>query len=186
MNSTTARPASDKQVAFARDLYREIRDLGENEGVLKDLATAIRHAKDDRAQMSVAIDVLITRRDDLRRKAPRSEPSGPDLPDVPDGRYAVEDAEGFTFWQVDRPEEGKWAGWTFVKSLHGSPGDLRREPVRGRAAYAVLERIYQDPVGASYNFGRMLGICGICGSPLTNEESRELGIGPVCREKMGW
>ena len=35
-------------------------------------------------------------------------------------------------------------------------------------------------------FGVRFGICCRCGAELTNEESIELGIGPICREKMGW
>ena len=30
------------------------------------------------------------------------------------------------------------------------------------------------------------GKCCCCGRPLTDPESSELGIGPVCREKHGW
>lgn len=32
-------------------------------------------------------------------------------------------------------------------------------------------------------FGRLYGICVVCGAPLTNEESIEYGIGPICRGK---
>lgn len=35
-------------------------------------------------------------------------------------------------------------------------------------------------------FGQLYGICCICGLTLTNEESIELGIGPICRQKQGW
>jgi hypothetical protein len=30
------------------------------------------------------------------------------------------------------------------------------------------------------------GSCCVCGRPLTDPESIELGIGPICREKTGW
>lgn len=36
------------------------------------------------------------------------------------------------------------------------------------------------------DFGKLYGICAICGATLTNELSIDLGIGPICRGKMGW
>jgi hypothetical protein len=35
-------------------------------------------------------------------------------------------------------------------------------------------------------FGKLYGVCGICGRQLTNEDSIERGIGPICATKMGW
>lgn len=35
-------------------------------------------------------------------------------------------------------------------------------------------------------YGKLYGVCAICGRTLTNEESIERGIGPVCAERMGW
>lgn len=35
-------------------------------------------------------------------------------------------------------------------------------------------------------FGKLYGICCICGTVLSNEKSIERGIGPVCLQKMGW
>lgn len=33
-------------------------------------------------------------------------------------------------------------------------------------------------------FGRLYGVCCVCGATLTNETSIELGIGPVCRSRL--
>lgn len=41
-----------------------------------------------------------------------------------------------------------------------------------------------DPEQAA-RFGQVYGWCGICGRTLTNEESKKLGIGPICRDKAG-
>ena len=35
-------------------------------------------------------------------------------------------------------------------------------------------------------FGQLYGVCAICGTVLTNEESIERGIGPVCIKKVEW
>jgi len=42
-----------------------------------------------------------------------------------------------------------------------------------------------DPLGAAVQYGRDEVKCGVCGRPLLTRESREAGIGPVCRAKIG-
>lgn len=103
---------------------------------------------------------------------------------VPAGRYAVDGAEGQTvFVKVDRPTEGQWADRIFVKVQAGS--DLHRIP-RGTAD-ALLGKIATAGVQeAMLRYGREIGSCGHCGRVLTNEESRQSGIGPTCRSKLGW
>ena len=41
-----------------------------------------------------------------------------------------------------------------------------------------------DVVEAVKRFGLERGVCGVCNRGLTNEESRALGIGPVCLAKL--
>lgn len=105
-----------------------------------------------------------------------------DLPDIPAGRYAVTGADGTVkFYKVDRPTEGRWAGYVFVKVQAGD--DYHRVP----AQRAILKQIAEQGIQeCMLRYGRELGHCGHCGRTLTNDESRELGIGPVCREKMGF
>lgn len=43
-----------------------------------------------------------------------------------------------------------------------------------------------DPKAAAIAYGRRTGNCCICGRELTNHESIELGIGPICAGRMGW
>lgn len=111
--------------------------------------------------------------------------------DVPAGRYAITGEDGTTdFYKVDRPTEGRWAGRVFVKLLvaHGGYGDDLAEQRVGYAQTAgVLDRIAEAGVQeAMERYGRELGHCGHCGRTLTNAESIERGIGPVCAGKMGW
>ena len=110
-----------------------------------------------------------------------------DRPDVPAGRYALRDDNGKTnnvrFYKVDCPTEGRWAGWTFL-SVQASD-DLF--PIKDRATKAhILRRIAEDPQAAMLLYGKEIGKCGHCGRTLTNDESRERGIGPVCAGRMGW
>jgi len=164
----TERPASEKQLRFISHL-REERNLSEVPN------TMTLH------EASREIDRLLK----LPHVATRGTTSEP-MPDVPAGRYALDTRDGgVAFYQVDRPTEGRWAGYIFVKLLIGAPGDWRQERVGDRRA--ILSRTAEaGPREAAIRFGLESGHCGRCGSPLSNEESLRLGIGPICRDKAGW
>lgn len=111
-------------------------------------------------------------------------PARPALPDVPAGYYALPDPTGrndLRFYRVDRPTEGRWAGYTFLKVVIGGQPDRRvpREDVPG-----ILAEIAADP-DAGFRYGREIGRCCACNRQLTDEESRRLGIGPDCRKALG-
>lgn len=182
--------ASHKQVRYAMDLLREKEwpdELSKSD---------IRNM--ERRQATKLINSLLAAPTKSRDQSP--------IPEVPAGRYALytpgEDPVAYSyvdrqdlvpmkkghwvFYQVDRPEEGKWAGRTFVKQLIGAPGEYRKEPVRGMRAARILTAIAADPEKASLDYGQQSGVCGVCHSPLTNEDSLARGIGPVCASKTGW
>lgn len=110
----------------------------------------------------------------------------PSLPDVPAGHYAVVSATGnndLDFYRVDRPTEGRWAGYVFVKRVIGGHPD---QPVCGSERVNALVRIEQAGVhDAAHRYGQELGRCYRCNRHLTDETSRELSIGPECRSKAG-
>lgn len=104
---------------------------------------------------------------------------------VPDGRYAVynddQSVNDIAFYKVDNVATGKWAGFTFVRQIVG-PDEQRLSQRQGRA---ILAKIAAAGVTESFQlYGRSTQVCGVCGTNLTNKESREYGIGPVCREKL--
>lgn len=101
---------------------------------------------------------------------------------VPEGRYALVIAGSTSFYQVDKPNTGRWAGFVFVKVQASD----ETYPLKGQGAVDVLSRIAQDPQEAMLRYGREIGRCGHCGRTLTNEESRAAGIGPICRERIGF
>lgn len=101
--------------------------------------------------------------------------------EVAAGRYAIEIDGTVHFFRVDRPEKGKWNGWTFVKEQ--ASDDFY--PVRGERAKTVLAAIAVDPAAAMIRYGHELGQCGNCGRTLTDEISREMGIGPECAKHLG-
>lgn len=54
------------------------------------------------------------------------------------------------------------------------------------AQEAAIVAACADPHAAAVAYGKETGVCACCGRKLTNAESVELGIGPICRDKWGW
>lgn len=108
--------------------------------------------------------------------------AGQPMPQVPDGYYAVEMGGTLKFYKVRHGRAGSsWAGYTFVDVQAGD--DLY--PIRSRVTrFEILSTIAADPRGALARYERELGVCGHCGRTLTDEQSRALGIGPICRDKV--
>lgn len=133
----------------------------------------------------------------LRRPAPAATPAAPaaegiSVHGIEPGRYAYQPDDGQAqFLIIERPEDGNYAGCTFVKAQLGPNVEkagwqgARHATYRGSHVNA-LKVIMADPEAAMRLYGHLLGHCGACGLPLTNEESREAGIGPVCRRNRGW
>jgi hypothetical protein len=103
------------------------------------------------------------------------------LPDIPDGHYAIPSLTGnndLDFFRVDRPEEGQWAGRIFLKRVIGGKPD---QNVRGKTIRAALEAIADAGIEKSRElYGREIGRCWRCNRHLTDELSRQRGIGPDC------
>lgn len=173
------RLASDKQIKFINDLL--LRKVGTSEFGDFD-ATKL-----SRSYASHVIDRLLGMDDvapgqvlTTTRFSDSQAPVDGMVADVPAGYYAIE-ADGTTkFYRVDRPTEGRWAGRTFVKVQASDEFYI----VRGRAVEEILLTIAMDTKAAMALYGRRLGRCGVCNRTLTDETSRALGIGPVCREKF--
>jgi hypothetical protein len=51
---------------------------------------------------------------------------------------------------------------------------------------AKIVEVASDPMQAAIAYGRREGACAICGRTLTNHESIDRGIGPICAENFGW
>lgn len=89
------------------------------------------------------------------------------------------------------PDHGKNAGYLYVKVGGEYAGkispDGRWMPVRSapQGLGDQLRAIAKDPAGQGKLYGQQTGSCCCCGRELTNQESIELGIGPICMEKWG-
>lgn len=51
---------------------------------------------------------------------------------------------------------------------------------------AVLLDAANDPLTAAIRYGKVSGECSCCGRELTDPQSIERGIGPICATKFGW
>lgn len=170
---TVSNPPSDKQVKYALDLLES--------RVWPDAFTEDDLKGMERRQVSDLIDGLM--------KAKRKGATGPKgsmgmqrWDDIPDGRYALEFADGWKFFQVHHGHTR-----TFVDMLIGAPGSYRKQKLYGVVADKTLTLIREiTPRQASINYGLKSETCGICGSDLSNDESLKYGIGPKCRAKKGW
>ena len=83
------------------------------------------------------------------------------------------------------PANGVNAGCLYVKTEDGDYlGKIKDNRWLGQESAAeALVRIAEDPREAAIAYGRRTGVCACCGRTLSNKQSIELGIGPICAEK---
>lgn len=116
-----------------------------------------------------------------------------DLSGLPLGKtyFAVPNSTGkLTFLSVTRPSKGKWVGHAFVQQFLGGQGDAQKlgrqfpgQPYVGQWP-DLLKAIVADPKAAALVFATELGICSRCKAELTDESSRAVGMGPICRKAL--
>lgn len=173
--------ATEKQLDYIRGLYKE-KNLHSLDNRQIEFLESFPLETMTREQASKVITAL-----QKLPKASTNRVEG-DWPNIPAGRYAVDNEDGeLRFYIVDRPTEGRWAGYIFVNVMASD----ERHPIKGKAAKdAILTKIAVDPAGAMNRFGMEIGSCGRCGRTLTNRDSRLRGIGPVCAgilsQRHGW
>jgi hypothetical protein len=85
----------------------------------------------------------------------------------------------------------EWEGMIFVKAGDRKLGHIKAGKFAPRFECSETEKAAvldcaADPHGAAKAWGKAWSRCTICGQTLTNDESIERGIGPICAEKYGW
>lgn len=166
---TIANTATAKQVAFIRRLVDE-KDLtgtplgtSVEAGLLDDMLAVA-----DKQTASRYIDILMG----LPRKA-----AAPVATEVPEGMHRL---NGKVF-KVQRAVHG--SGNLYAKQL------VQQDEERWTFDYApgVIRNLSGDTamtLEEAKKFGALYGTCCVCARTLTNEESIEAGIGPVCASKF--
>lgn len=177
MSTTYRDTPTIKQIEFIKQLIHRTEDPGNTAEAVLAFEDTLRDGL-DRKGASEYIDTLLARQRDRRTTEDRTFNQNT----VPAGRYALTIDGEATFYQVDRPTEGRWDGWTFVNLIH--PGGERIRSIKGGERGNILALIAQDPTTYSREYGKHTGTCGVCSRPLSNPESVALGIGPVCARRF--
>jgi uncharacterized protein (DUF2141 family) len=167
-------PASESQLSYIHDLAQKHEISDEQAAFIAKVDAGER--KLNKGEAHRIIDGL--------RECPRKSVSR-DWPEIPPGRYAVVDPmdDVLKFYLVNKPVEGKWAGFTFL-NVYASE---ELYPIKNKEhKKAIMTEIAKDPEAASVRYGMETRNCGVCGRKLTRKESRERGIGPICAAKQGW
>jgi len=88
------------------------------------------------------------------------------------------------FYQVDQPTKGRWVGYTFLKEIHLRGSDNGERSIRDREEREKVLLAIAADADALARYGRETGTCGCCHRTLTDPESVQLGIGPICRQRL--
>lgn len=183
-------PPSEAQIKYVLGLQVE-RELPDIYKVLEDHDLRAM----DKGEVSSTITVLKTfkRKDSAKQQTQWSMPSGRyairvSLPQADIRKVGQGDDKEWRFYNVDKPTEGKWKGYTFIKRLigGGDDGGYRKVDMSAHERDLILKEIERDPKQAMIDYGKHTGSCGHCGRALSNAQSLALGIGPICAGKMGW
>jgi hypothetical protein len=159
-----ARPATERQVKYLEDM----RDKKNTESLGPEQLAWLADADFATLTFDQASRVITTLKALPWQKRDQTMNFG-----VADGRYAIPKDDGtLMFYSV---KQGKYI--TFVNVWASDA----RYPIKNLAEKRrILEAIKADP-DAGPRFGREIGACYVCGRTLTDEKSRSLGVGPVCR-----
>lgn len=191
------KPASPRSIDYLRDLMLDkVAHLGErteDQALAEDIEPWLTAKERGQDEISFHIDRLKREGYTGRKyRGKQSEPEAPASPlpsaeEVPEGYYALPTEPGaknaIAFYKVDRPTEGRWAGYVFA---HRYSSD--EEISLGRdGSHRLIRKIAEFGARASsLLYGSETQRCGVCHRKLTNDDSRARGIGPDCAAKLGW
>lgn len=125
-----------------------------------------------------------------RLEAQRAPGQGPRR-DVPDGWYVVDGEPWKVQW--NREHTRKYAKRLVVDPHRGGEGEDRdagHHPAAGSWQYVpgglgiVAARGEPMTLEVAQGYGKLYGVCAICGATLTDETSIADGIGPICKGKI--
>jgi hypothetical protein len=209
----TADPATDRQIGYLNALLAEsvrlqkaLKDRGvdhadelmtQTEVVVAAAEAHVGAGTFTKGNASAAIDFIV----DMNRKL------GGRLRTFADGSHTVVGRETKTrvtedgiyqapsgdVWKVQHSREG--TGRLYAKRLqideaaeHGPDGTVVK-PARGHFVYVrgglrSIKPSWKMTLEAAKAFGKLYGMCCVCSAELTNEQSIEEGIGPVCSGRL--
>ena len=164
----TATPASPKQYSYLASLITQ-RDLTGLDAL--GIEQAVREGTLDKGSASGLIDLLL--HSPRKPKAPMVHEDGGVLGE---GYYLQEDT-------VYKVVTAKSTGNLYAKALHSTEyGRASWDYAPG--AMKHLTASHRLTLDQAREMGTRLGACVICGKALTDPESVERGIGPVCAARL--
>lgn len=96
-----------------------------------------------------------------------------------DGMYRTADG---VIWKVQEAVHG--SGRLYAKQLVFEEGDTKGRFVYIQGGIYKLRAEERMSMEEAAEFGKLYGFCCVCGRTLTNEDSIEAGIGPICAERF--
>lgn len=104
----------------------------------------------------------------------------------PPSKYAINTQSGMVWFEVKHWKKTKDVTIAYVRRLTGHPGDWLRTKFNPAQQKWILEQLEQQtPATLAKVFADHFTCCAKCLSPLSDELSVSLGLGPVCREAFG-
>lgn len=100
-----------------------------------------------------------------------------------------EDSEKNTYKLKPAPEHGNNPGWLYITINNTYMGKIKDGSIKWTITPPVEQRkivmeLLDKPKEMAIAYGKATGMCSICGLKLTNPESIEAGIGPICASKF--
>lgn len=121
-----------------------------------------------------------------------SDPSYEALSKLPKSNYAIPVMElPVEFMEEDIKSEylfvaiNEYKGTFYVRRLHGSVGGFTRTKMSKQDNEAIVQILSANPYNYAKIFGKVYSCCARCNAELTDDTSRQLMLGPVCRQAFG-
>lgn len=167
MNATA--PATAKQAAFAARLAAERNPARFTPAITMGLA-ALKADTANAALASATIEGLLAIPKDPSREAPKAAP----------GYYLHQGSCYVVVVGKENPDR------TYAKRLSmPAPGSTKGSWVYAPGMLQTLATAPKMTLEQAKEFGKLHGVCCICGKTLSDPKSVEAGIGPVCIKKVG-
>lgn len=114
------------------------------------------------------------------------------LTDLPKARYAIPTSELPALFSQRVPGDllfvrtSEYRGRQRLARLHGAPGYFSQTAFGMGDALLIAKMLEQDALRYTRLFASHYSVCGKCLAELTDQTSRERGLGPICAKGFGY